>query len=75
MQYHLKAKSSLDIKGLLDGFKKATGCLHGSAFKPVEGTMLTVIRVKLLKSFENADNSTTFEVFLNLLKNLSLCLW
>lgn len=40
----MKVKSSLTSKVLLNGFKKATEKAYGSVLKPVEGTMLTVIR-------------------------------
>ncbi|VEU60977.1 kinase [Mycoplasmopsis bovigenitalium] len=61
-----EGKKSVDIKGLLDGFKKATEKAYGSVLKPVEGTMLTVIRETTEQLEKIVDNSTTFEVFFEL---------
>ncbi|WP_029608411.1 DAK2 domain-containing protein [Mycoplasma simbae] len=61
-----EGKQSVDILGLLEGFKKATEKAYGSVLKPVEGTILTVIRQTTEELEKIVDNSTTFEVFFEL---------
>lgn len=57
---------SVDVFGLLKGFQEATKKAYGSVLKPIEGTLLTVIR-ETTENLEKAiNNQTTFEEFFNL---------
>ncbi|WP_027332536.1 DAK2 domain-containing protein [Mycoplasmopsis gallinarum] len=62
---------SVDVFGLLKGFQEATKKAYGSVLKPIEGTLLTVIR-ETTENLEKAiNNQTTFEEFFNLAVNFA----
>ncbi|QBF34927.1 DAK2 domain-containing protein [Mycoplasmopsis phocirhinis] len=57
---------SVDVIGLLNGFKKATEKAYASVLKPIEGTILTVIRETTEELSKIIDKNTTFQVFFEL---------
>ncbi|TQC54098.1 DAK2 domain-containing protein [Mycoplasmopsis mucosicanis] len=59
-------ESSVDVQGLLDAFKKATEKAYSSVLKPIEGTILTVIRETTEELEKIVDSSTSFSVFFEL---------
>ncbi|MCS4536903.1 MULTISPECIES: DAK2 domain-containing protein [unclassified Mycoplasma] len=59
-------EKSVDVLGLLNGFKKATEKAYASVLKPIEGTILTVIRETTEELTKIIDKNTTFEVFFEL---------
>ncbi|MBU4689928.1 DAK2 domain-containing protein [Mycoplasma zalophidermidis] len=61
-----EGKTNVDVEGLLNGFKKATEKAYGSVLKPIEGTILTVIRETTEELEKIVDKKTTFEVFFEL---------
>ncbi|BBG40767.1 hypothetical protein MCAL106L_0220 [Mycoplasmopsis californica] len=64
-------KESTDVEGLLTGFKKATEKAYSSVLKPIEGTILTVIRQTTEELSKIVDNTTTFEVFFELVEKFA----
>lgn len=64
-----KEVESVDIKGLLEGFKQATKKAYSSVLKPVEGTILTVIRETTEALEKEVNNKTSLEEFFKLAKN------
>ncbi|VEU75826.1 kinase [Mycoplasmopsis maculosa] len=54
-------KEEVDILGFLEGFKKATEKAYGSVLKPIEGTILTVIRETTESLEAKINNFTSFE--------------
>ncbi|WP_406616869.1 DAK2 domain-containing protein [Mycoplasmopsis adleri] len=64
-------KEQVDVLGLLDGFKKATERAYQSVLKPVEGTILTVIRETTEALEKKINKNTTFEEFFIFAKDFS----
>ncbi|WP_027334845.1 DAK2 domain-containing protein [Mycoplasmopsis felifaucium] len=56
-------KTEVDVLGLLEGFKKATERAYQSVLKPVEGTILTVIRETTEELEKKINKNTSFEEF------------
>ncbi|WP_029512791.1 DAK2 domain-containing protein [Mycoplasmopsis iners] len=56
-------KSVVDVLGLLEGFKQATKKAYSSVLKPIEGTILTVIRETTEELEKVVNEQTTFEDF------------
>lgn len=56
-------KESVNVLGLLQGFKKATERAYQSVLKPVEGTILTVIRETTEQLEKKVNKNTSFQEF------------
>ncbi|WP_027120340.1 DAK2 domain-containing protein [Mycoplasmopsis lipofaciens] len=63
--------NSVDVIGLLKGFKKATEKAYSSVLKPVEGTILSVIRETTEELEKNITSKTSFEEFFELADKFS----
>ncbi|UUD34786.1 DAK2 domain-containing protein [Mycoplasmopsis caviae] len=66
-----KDVESVDILGLLNGFKEATKKAYSSVLKPVEGTILTVIRETTEELEKQVSESTSFEEFFTMAKSFA----
>ncbi|MGV2393167.1 UNVERIFIED_CONTAM: DAK2 domain-containing protein [Campylobacter lari] len=56
-------KNETDINGFLEGFRKATEKAYGSVLKPIEGTILTVIRETTEALEAKMSEISSFEEF------------
>lgn len=58
-----KNKKSVDVFGLIEGFKEATKKAYKSVLKPVEGTILTVIRETTEELEKSVNKDTSIKDF------------
>ncbi|WP_029513485.1 DAK2 domain-containing protein [Mycoplasmopsis primatum] len=64
-------KKEIDINDFIKGFRSATERAYQSVLKPVEGTILTVIRETTENLEKNISNIKSFEQLLDLAKEFS----
>ena len=63
----LEGKTEIDAKGLSDAFEKGVEVAYRAVIKPVEGTILTVVRESSAYLKENVDKASSIEKAMDLL--------